>query len=248
MRVDPDNRLVADSLEAEWNEKLRALTQAQEDAERERQADRVLIDEDQRARILALATDLPKLWCDPATPDREKKRMLRLLVEDVTLLKGKEITAHVRLRGGAAKTLSLPRPLPAWKIRETSPEVIAEIDALLEEHTDNEIAVIMTQRGFRSGEGKPINSAMVYRLRRGHGLKNRYDRLRRRGLLTLKQTAKALDVDVDTVQVWRRRGLLRAYAYNDKKQYLYERPGPDAPRKYKHKIRLEPVHNETSRA
>ncbi|OGR09451.1 MAG: hypothetical protein A2341_02225, partial [Deltaproteobacteria bacterium RIFOXYB12_FULL_58_9] len=109
MRVDPDNRLVADSLEAEWNEKLRALTQAQEEAERERQADRVLIDEDQRARILGLATDLPRLWRDPATPAREKKRMLRLLVEDVTLLKGKELTAHVRFRGGDAKTLSLPR-------------------------------------------------------------------------------------------------------------------------------------------
>lgn len=242
MRVDPDNRLVADSLEADWNEKLRALTQAREDAERERQADRVLIDEDQRARILALATDLPNLWRNPTTPDREKKRMLRLLVEDVTLLKGKELTAHVRFHGGAARTLVLPRPLPAWKLRETSPEVLAEIDALLDEHTDNEIAALMTQRGFRSGEGKPINSSMVYRLRREHGLKDRYERLRCRGLLTLEEMAKALDIDIHTVKVWRRRGLLRAHAYNDKNQYLYEPPGPDAPRKYKHKTRRESLH------
>jgi hypothetical protein len=83
-----DNRLVADELEAEWNRRLRALTEAQDEYERQRQADHAVLDDAQRTRILVLASDLPALWTAPTTPDRERKRMLRLLVEDVTLHKG----------------------------------------------------------------------------------------------------------------------------------------------------------------
>src|SRR3984957_9352460 len=72
LHVDPANRLVADSLEADWNEKLRALTQAQEKYEQQRHQDRITIDEQQRARIAALASDFPRLWQDPKTPDRER--------------------------------------------------------------------------------------------------------------------------------------------------------------------------------
>src|SRR4029077_14913788 len=99
MRVDPDNRLVADSLEAEWNERLRALAEAKDQYARQREVEQAALDEQQRARILRLASDVPALWHDPATPDRERKRMLRLLIEDATLLKGKDITVHVRFRG-----------------------------------------------------------------------------------------------------------------------------------------------------
>ena len=77
--VDPRNRLVADSLEAEWNEKLRALSAAEEEYERRRKRDRQRLDAAQRERILALATDFPRLWNDPQTPPRERKRMARLL-------------------------------------------------------------------------------------------------------------------------------------------------------------------------
>ncbi len=235
MRVDPDNRLVADSLEAEWNQKLRAVTEAQEEYERQRQNDRTTLDEAQRTRILALAADLPRLWNEPTTPDRERKRMARLLIEDVTLLKAQQITAHVRFRGGATQTLVLPLPLPAWALRQTSTEVIAEVDRLLDEHTEAEIARILTERGFRSGMGKAINAIMVWRVRRHYGLKNRYHRLRERGMLTLSELAKALGISTATAKVWRRFGLLRAHAYNDKQQHLYEAPGPNAPVRYKWK-------------
>ena len=62
MRVDPENRLVADSLEADWNQKLRALTDAQQEYEERREQDRRLFDDEQRSAILALAQDLPRLW------------------------------------------------------------------------------------------------------------------------------------------------------------------------------------------
>jgi hypothetical protein len=76
MQVDPANRLVADSLEADWNVKLRALGAAHEEYQRSRTTDRLAVDNNARERILGLATDFPAIWTDPNTPQRERKRML----------------------------------------------------------------------------------------------------------------------------------------------------------------------------
>ena len=81
----------------------------------QKQADRALLDDEGRQQILALATDFPQLWRDPRTPDRERKRIVRLLIEDVTLSKGETITAHVRFKGGATQSRSVPAPQPSWK-------------------------------------------------------------------------------------------------------------------------------------
>jgi hypothetical protein len=77
--VDPLNRLVARSLEADWNEKLRALAEAEESYERERLADQRLLGESRRQELFSLVKDFPAVWNDPATPHRERKRMLGLL-------------------------------------------------------------------------------------------------------------------------------------------------------------------------
>jgi len=106
LRVDPDNRLVTDVLEADWNEKLRALREAQQDYERQRNADPSTLDENQRQRILALATDFASLWRAKSTSERDKKRMLRLLVEDVTLVKGEEATPYTCVCAAAARIAS----------------------------------------------------------------------------------------------------------------------------------------------
>src|SRR5579859_5591972 len=98
LRVDPDNRLVADSLEADWNHKLRALADAQEDYERQRADEHDVLSADQRRQVMTLVTDFPRLWRDRATPQRERKRMVRLLLEDVTLLRAEEVIAQVRFR------------------------------------------------------------------------------------------------------------------------------------------------------
>src|SRR3984957_12050321 len=78
MLVDPNNRLVADTLEGEWNEKLRVLSKAREDQERAREQDQLILDEAVRKRLIAMTVDFNKLWADPETPDRERKRLLAL--------------------------------------------------------------------------------------------------------------------------------------------------------------------------
>jgi hypothetical protein len=226
LRVDPDNRLVADSLEAEWNNKLRALAAAQEDYERQRKEQDGALSTEQRQEVMALATDFPRLWRDPATPQRERKRMVRLLLEDVTLLKADEVVAQIRFRGGATHTMRLPRPKPADQLRRTDPAVVTQIDLLLEHHTDSEIAEILNARGLRPGVGDQFSAFIIWRLRSRYGLEDRCSRLRRQGMLTLDEMAAALGVHRSTVKQRAAKGQLRSQlVYNDKGQRLYLAPG-----------------------
>jgi len=222
MQVDPKNRLVADALEADWNTKLRALAEAQEQYEKQRQADRLHLDEQSKQKVLALATDLPRLWHDPGTSDQDRKRIVRLLIEDVTLVKTDQITAHLRFRGGATRTLTLPLPLGAWQLRKTSSDVVSQIDHLLDTYTEGQIAGELNHRGCRSGTGCPFTLRIVSKIRCVYGLKTRYDRLREAGMLTVEELAAQLAVHPQTVKRWRRHGLLIGYLYNDKNQHLYE--------------------------
>jgi hypothetical protein len=130
MQVDPNNRLVADALEADWNGKLRVLTEVQEQYEHQRQKDRTVLDEASRQKVLALAQDLPRLWHDPNTSEQDRKRMVRLLVEDVTLTKAGQITVQIRFKGGTTRTLHLPLPLASWQARATGPDVLRQIGQL----------------------------------------------------------------------------------------------------------------------
>jgi len=128
MRVDPNNRLVADTLESDWNEKLRHLTQVKEDYEKQCQSAAAQLTGEQKSKVVALASDFPKLWNDPKTPDRERKRMAQLLLSDVMLRRDQEIIAQLRFRGGALRELRLAPPKTAWELKKTKPEIIAEID------------------------------------------------------------------------------------------------------------------------
>ena len=109
-----------------------------------------------RRHVLELAEQFPRIWNDPRIDMRERKRILRLLILDVTLVKSDKITVHVRLSGGATRTLALERPLPIAQIRKFKPELVAEVDRLLDRHCDREIADILNKQGFRTWEGKPV--------------------------------------------------------------------------------------------
>ena len=230
LAVDPDNRLVADTLEADWNDKLRHRQQAQDDYEHARANGNGRLTAEQRAKVTALAQDFPRLWNDPTTPQRERKRMIRLLIDDVTLLRDQQITAHVRLKGGQTHTLTMPLPLSAAQLRHTSPELIEQIDRLLEDHTEGETAHILNQRGERSFEDKPFTATIVQRLRTTHGLATRHERLHARGMLTRPELARQLGVHPSTIHDWRVAGLLTAHKANDKPEWLYEPPADGDPR------------------
>jgi DNA invertase Pin-like site-specific DNA recombinase len=230
LAVDPENRLVADALEADWNEKLRCLTDAQDDYDRARENGTGRLSDEQRAKVMALASDFPRLWNDPATPQRERKRMVRLLIDDITLNRDQQITAHARLKGGQTHTLTLPIPLRCWQARKVHPDTVTLVDRLLEDHTDAETAQLLNEAGRRSGTGQPFSSAIVAHLRRDYQLPSHRDRLRARGLLTINEIAAQLGVGTSTIKAWRAAGLLTGHTANDKNERLYEPPATDDPR------------------
>jgi DNA invertase Pin-like site-specific DNA recombinase len=230
LQVDPANRLVADELEAQWNRTLQQVVDAQETYDRHRQGARVGVDAEARTRILALASDFPRLWHDPHTPDRERKRMVRLLMEDVTLIKTVDgLTTHIRFRGGATTTLTLARALNAWQLRETSTEIVARIDQLLDHYTDCQVATMLNAQGYLSGTGRPFHGGIVKHIRHGYRLPSRYERLRAQGMLTVDEIAGRFHISAATVKVWGQHGLLPRHVCTDKGECLYDPPGPHAP-------------------
>jgi hypothetical protein len=222
MKVDPDNRLVADSLEAEWNNKLRTLAEAQAQYEQQTQKQRLLIDSQTREQLLSLAADFPRVWNDPCVEARERKRILRLLIEDVTLINGEVIQTYVRLRGGATRNLTLAKPLPIAQIRKTKPEVVAEIDELLEHYCDREVAEVLNRQGRRTWQNEPFNLKKIAHIRQAFNLKCRYSRLRARGLLTTREMSVRHGVTPTTINLWAREGRLRKHRYDNARRCLYE--------------------------
>jgi len=161
-------------------------------------------------------------------------RGTQLLIADVTLLKSSNVRAQLRFKGGATHTFMLQLPKSAWMLRQTPEAVVTEINRLLDDHTEGEIADLLNSKGMISGEGKRFNRMMVARVRSHYGLKTRYARLRARGMLTVAEITKRLDISAASVKTWRCAGLLRTHSYNDKGQTLFEQPGPDTPIKYQY--------------
>jgi len=233
MMVDPANRLVADTLESDWNERLRALAKARDERERARAEDRIAVDDAIRERLVAMTTDFLGLWSDPSTPNRERKRMLAYVVEDVTLVKIPDdgtTRIHVRFRGGLTTTLTTVNPKASWQKVKTSPEIVELVDRLLDEHVYDEIAGILDERGLRPGgtawpgrAGARFTAARVQYIVHTYGLRLRRDRLRARGLLTKEELAARLGIHESTLTSWVKHGIIKAHAYS-RHAWLYEEP------------------------
>jgi DNA invertase Pin-like site-specific DNA recombinase len=233
LAVDPTNRLVAETLEADYNNALRAHRDAQHTYDRTTNTATEALTDAQQTRIHQLVTDLPALFNDPNTGHRERKRMARLLLTDVTVTKTADtITCHARLPGGQHHTLTLPTRKPAWLLRKTPPQVVAAVDDLLNHHTHTQIAEILNNRGLTSGEGHPFHKLIIARIVRNYRLPSREHRLRKAGLLTLAEMAAALGVSTGTVKAWRHAGLVHGQRYNDHGQMLYQPPGPNPPTRH----------------
>ena len=231
LRVDPENRLVADVLEADWNARLRELAQVQEEAGRQNEEEQRRLTALEHQAIADLVEDFPRVWHDPHTSDRDRKRMVRLLLEDVTLLKDEVITAHVRFKGGATQSITIPLSHG----RRSAPELIALLDQLLDDYTDAEVAEQLNQRGWRTYGGKLFHARRVLSLRRDYQLKDHGTRLRERGLLSADEAAKAYGVCQQTIMSWGRAGLLPMYRTNDHGIAVFPPPAEHAPQKGAHK-------------
>lgn len=223
-QVDPDNRLVATVLEAEWNTKLRELEEARTTEEQYRTLDQQTVSADDRVLIGELPEQFARFWQHPQTTARERKRLVRLVIEDVTVHKGDQIVAHVRFKGGATHTLHIPLPPPFAHSRFTAPETLAAIDRLLDDYTDAQIAEQLNQQGYHTFDALCFQAMHVYQLRRKHGLVDRYTRLRARGLLTAEELARQQGVAVQSIWRGYHLGRFVGVPYNDRGSCLFVAP------------------------
>ena len=206
-------------MEAEWNEKLQLLDKAQKAYNEQEQKKEQVLASEQKQQILALATDFPKIWNSPNANHRDRKRIMRLLIEDITLNQNTHITVQIRFKGGMTKTLTIPLPQKGFA---TSPDIIEKIDHLIDDNTDAQIAEFLNHQGYRSGKGGLFSTSIIKHIRHEHKLKSRRQRLREKGYLTAEEIAPLLGLSTKTIHGWRRQGRIQGYAYNDRKDYLYE--------------------------
>ena len=166
--VDPDNRLVARGLEAEWEESLRDLKTAEMELERrEARRPRPLTSEE-RATILALGGDLERVWSAPTTTDRDRKELLRALLEEAILTVDREkAEAHVTLRwrGGLLSEIDIPLPRSRPATIRTAEDTIDLLRRLATHYPDAVIAGILNRQGRKTATGLSFTTNRVASLR-----------------------------------------------------------------------------------
>ena len=223
LAVDPDNRLVARGLECDWEAKLAALAAAEAElASRERRRPRTLTAAE-RAAIGALGGDVARVWSAPTTTDRDRKELLRTLLEEVIVNVDRDAAqAHLtmRWRGGAISQLdvALPRSHPP-KIR-TSEDTIALVRRLAAHYPDAQIAGILNRQGRRSARGQRFTASIVQSLRHHWAIPRSQPPAEppQGELVTITKAAELLGVVPSTVHRWLADGFI-----------VGEQPTPGAP-------------------
>jgi hypothetical protein len=129
------------------------LANAREEREHAREHDQFILDKAVHERLVAMTADFGKLWTNPDTPNRESKRLLAHIIEDVTLVKLAEgvTKVHVRFKGGKIQTLTTLSPKSSSQQVKTQPRIVEAIDKLLDDHIYSEIAERLDQQGYRPG-------------------------------------------------------------------------------------------------
>jgi len=167
--VEPEHRLVARGLETEWERRLRDLAAAEAELERrERQRPRTLSSEEEK-KLRSLGSDLDKVWMAPTTTDRDRKELLRALLEEVFLTVNKpERSAHLTLRwrGGALTDIDLSLPRMKPRGLHTDEDTISLLRRLAVHYSDDVIAGILNRQGRRTASGERFTANQVGSLRR----------------------------------------------------------------------------------
>ena len=218
--VDPSNRLVAATLEKRWNDKLINLEQIEQQYS-DRQKENISITAEQKDRILALAKDLPRLWKASTTQAKDRKRILRLLVKDITLEKSaepKRIILHLRWQGGICEDISINLP-QNYCDRIRYPEtIVTEVRELSKTLQDHEIAHRFNKEGRLSATGKPFNDTMVKWIR--NKFKIPAPILKGPQEYTLKEISDKFGVTHHIVYYWIERCYVKARKINNGSRWL----------------------------
>ena len=208
LAVDPENRLVARGLEAGWEKALSALAEAEAELGRRQAARPKTLTEEERAAVLALGDDLDQVWNAPTTSDKDRKQLLRTLLDEVG------ITVHrdhgeghadlmLRWKGGQITELTVPvkRKPPAIRTSEDTVELVRRLAV---HYPDAKIAWILNRQGRRTPRGLSYTAGRVQGLRHYWDIPCHQpgDNLQEGDPLTVADAARELGLAPSTLHRW----------------------------------------------
>ncbi|MFN2504458.1 MAG: helix-turn-helix domain-containing protein [Acidimicrobiales bacterium] len=208
LAVDPDNRLVARGLEANWEAALGAVAEAEAELARREAARPKTLTDQERAAILALGDDLDAVWAAPTTTDRDRKELLHTLLDEINITVRRDRTGGqadlvLRWKGGAISELSVPIKRKPPAIR-TDEDTVALVGRLAVHYPDAQIAGILNRQGRRTATGLGFTAGRVQGLRHHWGIDRHQPTADRPEgeLLTIADAAKELGLAPSTLHRW----------------------------------------------
>jgi DNA invertase Pin-like site-specific DNA recombinase len=210
-QVDPSNRLVASTLERQWNDSLRALKLLEEEYDAAVSKKEMVILSDKKEKVLSMGGNLVSLWTSKSTKDKDRKRILRLFIKDITVDRNpenKELALNIRWQGGAIEKLKLDLPLKSHEKWRHSPEVIEKVKDLSKTMNDKDIAKYFTDHGQRTNKGNSYTVGSIKWIRYKHAIT--ISRGKRDGDLTVKEVMAKYDVSYHVVNYWIKRKVVNA--------------------------------------
>jgi Recombinase len=213
--VDPENRPVARGLETEWNTALQLLADAEAELTRRQTARPKTLTPAERAAILALGDDLGQVWDAPTTTDKDRKQLLRTLLEEVNITARRDDPdPHARLvlrwKGGAITELTVPLRRPQPKIR-TGDDTVDLVRRLAVHYPDANIAGILNRQGRRTPRGMSYTAGRVQGLRHYWGIPRHQPATSAPAegeLLNVAQAARQLGIAPSTLLRWLNDGFI----------------------------------------
>ncbi len=209
--VDPANRLVAATLEQRWEHALRELEGLRQQYRQYQEKQTPPLSPEQQTQVRLLANDLPRLWQAATTTAKDRKRILRLLLKDITLEKrppAHQAILHLRWQGGATEDLVVELPLKAadrWRYPEA---LVNKVRQLAQNQTDLQIALSLNQEGLRSAKGRVFTASMIGWIRGKYRIPAPV--LQQPGELTVRQLSQKFAVSQHVVYYWLNNGLVAA--------------------------------------
>jgi DNA invertase Pin-like site-specific DNA recombinase len=218
--VEPENRVIARTLETRWNDKAKELMAVEREYEEARAQKKLVLSPGDKKSILALAKDLPKLWNEKTLTNAEKKQILRLLIQDVVLqpidLPKRSTKIQILWKTGATTEAFTDRPRPRDK--RTPVEILDTIRELTaKQYSDRMIAEELSRRGKRNLFGRPFSSSAVSSTRLKNGIpcgqpprtpSGKVQERDDRGRYSVRGLCARYDVTVDIVFDWMKRGVV----------------------------------------
>ena len=207
--VDPSHRLVAATLESNWNKALINVDKTRDDMERQLNQNTLPITADNKDLLLSLCDDLPRLWQAPSTQSKDKKRIIRLLLKDVTIKKENyKLRLQLRWQGGANETIIVDAPRKTHERWRHSPETVEKVKQLSQHFDDAAIADYFNEHGIKTNKKNPFTVGSIKWIRYKHNIPA-WD-YRKPNELTVNEAMSKFGVSRHVVYYWINTGVIKA--------------------------------------